>query len=76
MIYSNKQGSDFIHLSDLNKILFSSTAMDSKRCGRDCYVVKAELDLIVGTFRTVTAYLGLLCLEQVGESTKEGGHTR
>lgn len=54
MIYSNKQGSDFIHLSDLNKILFSSTAMDSKRCGRDCYVVKAELDLIVGTFRTVT----------------------
>lgn len=50
--------------------------MDSKRCGRDCYVVKAELDLIVGTFRTVTAYLGLLCLEQVGQSMKEGGHTK
>lgn len=50
--------------------------MDSKHCGHDCYVVKAELDLIVGTLRTVTAYLGLLCLEQVGQSMKEGGHTK
>lgn len=50
--------------------------MDSKRSGHDCCVVKAELDLIDWTFRTVTAFLGLLCLEQVGQSMKEVGHTR
>lgn len=59
--------SDFIHFSVLNEILFSSTATDSKRCGRDCcHMVKAVLDLIVATFRMGAAYSELLCLERVG----------